>query len=235
MVAELGAAEGRRFCPRYYPKTLLGMPVLGAELPCGLSSRRLAGVAGGLRKRGIRRFLTTPAMRGIALPGLSPVDPLPLLWAKGDELALALLEGAPLRERRIVLRGEKADILACRLALALCPQVGMLLLDFDRGEEELRALLWGEQGAAVLALGTGFAPQVSIELSPRPTAVGKVLKLWGEPGLAGLTLSSELSMPPDCDPLPLLTLAWEAGRISLSGIKVRKSLDRSGENQYNTQ
>lgn len=235
MIAELWEAGERRFFPRYLPEAMLGLPVLRTELPPGISPRRLVGVAGSLRKRGIRRFFTAPALKNVALPGLSPVDPLPLLRARGDALALALLEEVPLRERRVALRGEKADPLACKLAMALCPQVGVLLLDFDRGEEELRDLLRREQGAAAPALGGGLAPQVSLELSPRPVIGGEILRLWGEPRLAGLTLTAELSLPPDCDPLPLLTLLWETGRIPLSGFKARKSLDRSGENQYNTQ
>lgn len=235
MVAGLWEAGERRLFPRYLPEAPLGLPVLRTELPPGLSPRRLARVAGSLRKRGIRRYFTAPALRDVTLPGLSPVDPLPLLRAKGDALALALLEGVPLRERRVALRGEKADLPARQLATALCPRVGMLLLDFDRGEEDLRDLLRREQGAAAPALGSGFTPQVSLELSPRRDEVGETLRLWGEPRLAGLTLTAELPFPPDCDPLPLLVLLWETGRIPLSGFRVRKFLDRSGENQYNTQ
>lgn len=235
VVAGLWEAGERRFFPRYVPEAPLGLPVLRAELPPGLSPRRLERVAGNLRKRGIRRYFTAPAFQDVALPGLSPVDPLPLLRAKGDALALALLEGVPLRERRVAIRGEKADLLACQLATALCPRVGMLLLDFDRGEEDLRDLLRREQGAAAPTLGGGFAPQVSLELSPRPAGEGETLQLWGRPRLAGLTLTVELPLPSDCDPLPLLALLWETGRIPLSGFKVRKSLDRRGENQYNTQ
>ena len=127
---------------RAEPVTVHGLHLLGVGLPPGGSIRGLDRGAKVLQKKGCARVLAAPELRCIGLTdilrarGLSLVDPLPLCRAKAPELALALVEKLPLRRRCVALRGENAGD-AWAAAAALCPQVGNLLLDFERGEEGL--------------------------------------------------------------------------------------------------
>ncbi|BDF67067.1 hypothetical protein CE91St43_10390 [Oscillospiraceae bacterium] len=231
----------RRWRPRVEPQRVLGLPLLAVGLPAGGRGRRLRQGARALLRQGARRALAAPGFDGweeLREAGVSPVDPLPLCRAKGAGLALALLEHMPERRRAVALRGGRADETAWALAEELCPRVGALLLDLDRGEEELAAHLRGRYGAAPLHLGQGPAPAVSLELSPRNSPAGTPLRLWGEPELAGLTLGlGQEELPRELEPLPLLELLWETGRRTLEEITIlpgRKALDRTGENTYNT-
>lgn len=212
------------------PVRLHGLALLGAELPragfpAGSLLRRLDRGAKALQRAGCRRVLARPGLDGPELSdilerrGLAPVDPLPLCRAKGAELALALVETLPLRRRCILLRGNGAWE-AWPIAAALCPQVGTLLLDFLRGEEELERRLRSVYGAACLTPDQGPKPQAAVELSPvESSAARRVLKLWGAPELCGLTLAAGEETPP----LPLLELLWETGRVAAEQVRVRRA------------
>lgn len=197
---------------------LEGLSLLGMGLPPGGDFRSLDRGARALRKKGCARALTQPELRCPELPdilrrnGLNPIDPLPLCRAKAPELALTQVEALPLRRRCVALRGENAGV-AWAAAAALCPQVGTLLLDFDRGEEALAQRLRAVYGAAALGLRQGPPPQVSVEFAPRSPEAGRALRLWGAPNLAGCALSSG-----GVDDPPLLTLLWETGRLELRNI-----------------
>lgn len=223
MVAYFYRSEEQIFWPRYEAAAPMGLPILKVALPRNYSPRRLKRTAGRLYRRGLRRFL--PGDPRLDPAPLVPVSPLPLLRAKGAELALALLSGLPPRERRIALRGGAAGPEAWAIAEDLCPRVGALLLDFDRGEEALAHHLRQRFGAASLHLGQGQGPQAAVELDFRPASVPQTLRLWGEPDLLGLTLSPG-------EPLPLLELLWETGRVELKDLLVN-GLDRRAENTYN--
>lgn len=217
MVTYFYQQKTRSFWPQYEVLSPMGFPVLGVGLPAKYPSRRLQSLSRRLYRRGIRRFL---AGDGISVPPpLVPVDPLPLCRVKGGDLALALLSHLPVRERRVVLRGEKAGPDAWTIAEALCPQVGALLLEFDRGEEPLSRRLRSHYGAVVLHLGQGRPPQLAVELSPRPSGDFPALRLWGKPELLGFTLRPERPMPPGLPPLPFLELLWETGRIGVEELR----------------
>lgn len=207
--------------PHVEPVRVHSLPLLGAGLPPGELSRQLDRGAKALRKKGCVRALTAPGLDCLELTdilrrnGLSPIDPLPLCRAKAPQLALALVEQLPLRRRCVALRGEDAYA-AWPSAAALCPQVGMLLLDFDRGEEELARRLREVYGAAVLNLRQGPTPQVSVEFAPCEGPAGTPLRLWGSPDLAGRKLAGAGE-----EYLPLLELLWETGRLGLEDIVVR--------------
>lgn len=211
MVAYVYQSEEKIFWPRYEAAAPMGLPVLRVALPPGCSARRLKRTAARLYRYGIRRFLTDGSVWDMS--PLVPVSPLPLLRAKGGELALALLSGLPLRERYVALRGEAARGEAWAIAETLCPQVGALLLDFDKGEEALARRLRERFGAAPLHLGQGPAPQAAVELAPRPAPLPRTLRLWGEPELLGLAISPGES-------LPFLELLWETGRVELKELRV---------------
>lgn len=211
----------RRRRPRVEPVCVHALHLLGAGLPPGELPRQLDRGAKALRKRGCARVLAAAELNCQSLPdilrrnGLAPIDPLPLCRAKAPELALALVEKLPLRRRCVALRGGDGRD-AWPAAAALCPQVGTLLLDFARGEEELARRLREVYGAAALRLGQGPAPQVSVEFSPCGEELGKTLRLWGTPGLAGCGLAAG-----EVEELPVLTLLWETGRLDLENITVQ--------------
>ena len=223
MVAYLFCGDSRLRCPQPQRKLWLGAPVLWTQLPRDPSPRRLRRVGRRIGRLGARRVILSeelPAGVGgwLGLPG---VDPLPLCRAKGAELALTLLGDVPPRLRRVALVGEDAREGAA-IALALCPQVGVLMLDFDREEGPLRQALWARYGAVCLSPGQAPPPQVTVELSRREgLSEGRVLGLWGEPDLGGLTLALDRPLPPDAPVLPVLELLWETGRVELEQIGIR--------------
>lgn len=224
MVGWLRWSEEKGFFPKLYKDRPLGLSLLTAALPEGRPRRRMAQGAMALRRQGVRRAVLAPSLGTRELLSqfdLRPVDPLPLCRALGAKLALARLEDVPLRERRVALRGEKADPVALALAQTLCPQTGTLLLDFDRGSEDLSNHLHRCYGAAPLTLGNAPPPQVTLELDPRRDTLPGTLKLWGEPDLGKLELWCDLPIPADLPRLEAMTLLWEAGRLPLSAFQVR--------------
>lgn len=225
MVGWLRPWEERHLFPRITPTQAMGYPLLAVWLPPGSRERRLRQGARALARRGVRRVMTAPGLAGreeLALLGLVPVDPLPLCRAMGDELALFLLKDVPLRARRVALRGDGADGAVWAMAEALCPRVGVLLLELDRGEEALASALRAHYGAAPVHLGCGAPPQVSVELAPRPPVGGETLRLWGEPDMSGLTLRAPVELPAGLEELPFLTLLWECGRLRKEDIRVER-------------
>ena len=224
MVGWLDRGETWLPWPRVTAARPLGLSLWKAALPPGEPERRLAQGARALRRRGVRRALAAPGLEEEAILrrcGLSLIGPQPLYRAMGSRLALARLRDVPLRERRVALRGEEAGGAAWALARELCPQVGAILLDFDRGEEALGDRLRARYGAAPQPLGLGPEPQVSLELSPRRSQAGRALRLWGRGELQGLTLSLPgAALPEGLPELSFLELLWETGRVSLEELAV---------------
>lgn len=221
--------------PTLTPVQILGYPLVEVSLPPGDRWRRLAQGARLLTRHGIQSVVTAPglASRGdLETLGLAPVDPLPLCLAKAGDMVRFLLREVPPRRRRVALRGDQVDRPAWRLAHALCQETGGLLLDFDRGGEELARSLRTGYGAAPLPFGEA-EPQVTVEFSPRGSQGDGVLRLWGRPDLAGLTFRLPEALPPDLEGLPFLALLWEAGRIRKEDIPVTFALDRPEESTYN--
>lgn len=224
MVGWLRWSGERGFLPRLSMERPLGLSMLAADLPEGKPCRRLGQGAAALRRRGVRRVILSPGLGEkeiLTQFGLRFVDPMPLCRALGAQLALARLENVPLRERRVALRGEKADPVALVIAQTLCPQVGTLLLDLDRGAGELSDHLRRRYGVAPLALKNAPPPQVTLELGPRRDVLPDTLRLWGKPDLGGLELWCDLPIPADLPRLEVMTLLWEAGRVPLSAFQVR--------------
>ena len=241
MVGRLISSGQWHWRPEVEECRLLGLPLVSVTLPPGNRRRRLAQAGRVLGRMGVRRVMADVSFDGwpeLAHWGIAPVDPLPLCQAKGGELALALLEKYPLKNRVAALCGAVADRTAWALADSLCPQTGVLLLDFHQGGEELAGHLRRAYGAAPPGLGQGLRPQVTVELSPCQTLGGEVRRLWGSPDLAGLELQwKKAPMPEGVDPLMLLEVLWETGRAEAEDIGVvcqRNVLDRTMENTYNT-
>lgn len=229
MVGWLCPTDRWAWRPKLEQVTVLDQPLLRAALPTGKTARRLRQGARALERQGVRRVLLSPGLEGpgtveiLERYGLQGLDPLPLCRAQGARLALFLLRDLPAPRRCVALRGEQAGPSARMLALRLCPQVGALLLDFDRGEEELAQELRARYGAAPLHLGQGPRAQVSLELSPRAPLEAPTLRLWGEPDLAGLTLRPPERLPAGLPEGPFLSLLWETGRAGLEDMEVALS------------
>jgi len=235
MVGYLYETDKRAWRLKPQPLLLHTLPLAAVGIPGGDRDKALRRAVKALSGVGVRRCLTPPGFGDwdvLTALGLSPVDPLPLCRAMAAELALFCLNDIPFRRRRVALRGRDA-LAAYSLAQTLCPQVGALLLDFDRGEEELGKTLRETYGAAPLHLGQGPPPQLSVELSPRPPWAGQTLRLWGTPDLDGIELTVDFSLPPQVEPLPFLALLWETGRLKREEIHPAYALDRPGEKTYN--
>lgn len=206
---------------------MAGLPLLEVELPRAPSLRRLRGVARHLRSEGVRRVLVgedcPPTVPNVC--GLPAVTALPLYRALGDRLTLALVEELPLRERRVALRGGRADGVAFALAERLCPRVGTLILDFEREDGTLFDYVRDRFGAVALTPNNAPAPQVSAELSPRSGAGEHRLKLWGSPRADGAELWADVPVPDGVSAADWLTLLWEAGRLPLTAVEVRRRRD----------
>lgn len=236
MIGWLREEEGAPFFPKTHPVRILDFPLLEVALPPakpgekgekpgkdGEKQRKNGEKQGAkgakiLKKQGVFRALMPQKWEeGAKKQGIFPVQALPLYRALGDRLCLKLLEGVPPRRRRAVLRGEKVDAAARALALALCPHA-TLILEFEEGETALAQQLQRIYGAPPLDRSWGSSAQVVVELGPpaveSPLLQGAhLLKLWGEPDLAGLALDCPENLPPDLPRDPFLTLLWEGGRL----------------------
>lgn len=224
MVALLRESEAGRRTPRYAERCVAGLRLLDTELPKRLTPRRLRGLARRLRQEGVRRVLAgagCPDRTVLTECGLPAVSALPLYRALAERLTLALLLEYPLRERRVALRGVRADGVAFALAERLCPRVGTLILDFEREDSALFAYLRRAFGAVALTPQNAPPPQVSVELAPREGGAGRRLKLWGSPEAEGTALWADVPYPAGVSAAEWLTLLWEAGRLSLSAVEVR--------------
>jgi len=214
------------------PSGLLGLRLLRARtpLPPGLREktvcRRLDRAAVLLARSGVRRVLTPPDFpywEILQTRGLCPVDPSPLCQAMAAPLALAELarKGVSPASGTVALVGQRVDRPFFLAAQALCPRVRTLILDAPSGGEELAGYLREEFGAAALAAGVLLPAQAVLCFSPSRAGEGGVILCGPAPDLAGLALSpAEISLPQEPDSLPLLSLLWEAGRISTGEIQV---------------
>lgn len=224
MVALLRENETERRLPKYTRRCVEGVTLLDVTLPRKLSPRRQRSVARQLQKEGVRRVLMGERCPPMEMEryGLSAVTPLPLYRALGDQLALASVAECPVAERRIALRGIRADGAAFLLAERLCPQVGTLILDFEREDGALFDYLRRRFGAVALPPRSAPPPQVSVELDRRQGAGERRLKLWGTPYLEGVELWAEVPIPQEVPAAAWLTLLWESGRLPLTAFEARR-------------
>lgn len=203
---------------------VLGLPVLQAHLQADgyWEERRLNRAARLLARQGVRRVLP---LRGferwdiLARWGLTAVDPLPLYRSMGAELALAVLENRGVEPCRgaVALLGEHVDGDLARTARLLCPWVRTLMLGVEYGGERLARELYWEFGAAV---SVGDEADVRVRFSG-PGQPGELV-LCGVPELLGLELKApELVLPEELEPMPLLTVLWQAGRMDVKDLRLR--------------
>jgi len=214
-------SEGRDI--RLERAQLLGLPVLRVSFSPGgrWAARRLHRAARLLVRNGVRRVLVPVAFDGwqeLNRWGLRGVDPVPLHRAMADRLVLAELERRGVEKERacVALRGEYVDAELARTARLLCPQVRTLIIQVVWGGERLVRELYREFGAVA-------PPGAQADVAVRFGGEGGPgeLVLCGQPELLGLDLEwPGITLPEELERLPLLTVLWQAGRLSLEELRV---------------
>lgn len=214
---------------------LLGMPLLRLNVPAPRNERaairRAVRGAQLLGRAGCRRVLVPagfPYWEQLRERGLRGVDPEPMVQALAVSLALADLSrrGIEPRKAAVALQGERVNRAFFEAAQMLCPRVRLLSIAAPNGGEDLRRFLREEFGAAALE-AEALTPDCTLLFSPSHTeeatrAGEQPLHLYGwEPRLNGLAVRSrEEAVPEGLEPLPVLALLWEEGRISTDELEI---------------
>lgn len=204
--------------------------VAGVRVLCAYVSRdkQLARAARLLRRAGVRRILEPVGWRP-ELPGLPVVDALPLYRAVADRLVLEQLDVRGIAPERasVVLRGACPDGELTAAAYALCPQVRQVIVDTERGGEELQRSLLRRFGAAVLPV-KDERDALAVRFSG--TYAGEELSLCGQGVLGGLSLDvPQLVLPEELVRASVLCALWQAGVLDLSQVQVCR---REAENKF---
>lgn len=192
--------------------------------PEGLAPRRLAR-----RLRRAERALVRAGAGRVILGGdfpygdrlalLRPVDPLPMLRACADVLALGALEAEGVEPNR-----GRAALSAPRIcpelegaAERLCPLVRGLLIDAPGGEDYAR-YLQARFGLPVTPPSAGA--DVTVAFGPVGGRWGRRVELYEGGSLGGLSLAAEgIELPPDCAD-QVLALLWERGEVGRGKLRV---------------
>ena len=230
-VVELKETKGRR--PMITEERLLGLRCLQTEIPVRptLGERRLGRrVDKGARllvRAGVRRVVTAadfPCWDRLVQNGLRPVEPERFCQALAVPLTLAALEqqGVPPAQASVTLSGPSASRALLRTAEELCPRVRRLSIDVPGERENLADWLWREFGAARVSPDAGSQADVALRFGPGGRPGHTTFELYGlRPGLAGFRIA-----PPEeveklgLDPLSVLALLWEEGRLDPQKIMI---------------
>ena len=211
-------------------RTAAGLRLYYVGVPAGRSGERPAqrGLRRGaerLRRAGCRRAVAAPDFQGweaLSRAGLRPVDPSPLCQALAAPLAMAWLEqkGVPLDGAVVALSGGRVDRFFFEAALALAPRVRSLAVE-ARGGGDLLRLLERKWGLPALE-GAPRGADLTLRFPGAAPARGPCLDVSGaEPDFGGLSLAGPEGLPEELEPLPLLALLWEEGRLREEEIRIR--------------
>lgn len=143
---------------------------------------------------------------------LRPVDPLPMLRACADVLALGALaaEKVPPRLGRVALSAPRLCPELEGAAQRLCPRVRGLLIDAPGGEDYAR-YLQAKFGLPVSPAAAGA--DVTVAFGPGGGRWGRCVELYEGGTLNGLSLRAEgMELPADCAD-QVLALLWERGGV----------------------
>ncbi len=207
---------GSHYRARFLQQSVLGMPLLRAELPLHSTSRKQRRIAKKLTGLGVHRLLSAPQDFDFAL--LPPLNETRFLWKlHAAAVALALLEQNQHAPHRSIV-----ELVDSRftpglqpLAQELLPLVGHLSFSMPVPEDFSWALQ-REFGVAPLSC----PGHVSICFVPAERKLA--LPLWMErPAVPGLTLSLPgLPTPNGCPELPLLAALAQQGRIDPKQLQI---------------
>lgn len=143
---------------------------------------------------------------------LRPVDPLTMLRACADVLALGALavEGVSPHRGRVALSAPRLCPELEGAAERLCPQVRGLVIDAPGGEDYAR-YLQAKFGLPVTPPAAGA--DVTAAFGPEGGRWGRCVELYEGGTLNGLALSAEgVDLPADCAD-QVLALLWERGEV----------------------
>lgn len=150
---------------------------------------------------------------------LRPVDPLPMLRACADVLALGALEaeGIDPRRGRVALSAPRLCPELEGAAERLCPRVRGLVIDAPVGEDYAR-YLQAKFGLPVSPVTAGA--DVTAAFGSGGGRWGRCVELYEGGTLNGLELGAEeVELPPDCAD-QVLALLWERGEVRREGLRV---------------
>lgn len=156
---------------------------------------------------------------GDRLALLRPVDPLPMLRACADVLALGALaaEGIDPRRGRVALSAPRLCGELEGAAERLCSQVRGLLIDAPGGPDYAR-YLQAKFGLPVTPPAAGA--DVTAAFGPGGGRWGRCVELYEGGTLNGLELGAEgVELPPDCGE-QVLALLWERGEVRREELRV---------------
>ena len=151
---------------------------------------------------------------------LRPVDPLPMLRACADVLALGALaaEGVFPHRGRVALSAPRLCPELEGAAERLCPLVRGLVIDAPGGEDYAR-YLQARFGLPVTPPAAGA--DVTAAFGPGGGRWGRCVELYEGGTLNGLALKAEgLDLPADCAG-QVLALLWERGEVHREELRVR--------------
>lgn len=150
---------------------------------------------------------------------LRPVDPLPMLRACADVLALGALaaEGVSPHRGRVALSAPRLCPELEGAAERLCPLVRGLVIDAPGGEDYAR-YLQAKFGLPVSPVMAGA--DVTAAFGPGGGRWGRCVELYDGGTLNGLALAAEgLDLPTDCAG-QVLALLWERGEVKRDALRV---------------
>ena len=175
--------------------------------------RRLRRAERALARAGVGRVVLGPDFPyGGRLALLRPVDPVPMLRACADVLALGALaaEGVDGRRGRVALSAPRLCPELEGAAERLCAHVRGLLIDVPGGEDYAR-YLQAKYGLPVTPPSAGA--DVTAAFGPGGGSWGRRVELYQGGSLGGLALGAEgAELPADCAE-QALALLWERGEV----------------------
>lgn len=151
---------------------------------------------------------------------LRPVDPLPMLRACADVLALGALaaEGVSPRRGRVALSAPRLCPELEGAAERLCPRVRGLVIDAPGGEDYAR-YLQAKFGLPVAPAAAGA--NVTMAFGPGGGRWGRRVELYEGGTLNGLALEAEgVELPADCAG-QVMALLWERGEVGRQRLRCR--------------
>lgn len=184
-------------------------------------ARRLRRAERALARAGAGRVILGPDFPWAdRLALLRPVDPLPMLRACGDVLALGALaaEGVEPNRGRVALSAPRLCPELTGAAERLCPRVRGLLIDVPGGGEDYARYLQAKFGLPVTPPAAGA--DVTAAFGPVGGRWGRRVELYEGGTLNGLELRAEgVDLPPDCAG-QVLALLWERGEVGRGELRV---------------
>lgn len=194
--------------------------------------RRLRRAERALARAGVGRVVLGPDFPyGGRLALLRPVDPVPMLRACADVLALGALaaEGVDGRRGRVALSASRLCPELEGAAERLCPRVRGLVIDAPGGADYAR-YLQAKFGLPVSPPAAGA--DVTAAFAPGGGRWGRSVELYEGGCLGGLALAAEgVELPGGCGE-QVLAILWEQGRVK-RGQMCCGQVDREGIREYN--